>query len=231
MEIKIAAFDGSPRPDGNSSIMLRTFINQAAEASGRENEINAYVFKTDKLDLKPCRGCLYCNAGKGCIIRSDQWEEISGRVLEADILVFSSPIYFHHTTSSMKRLIDRFRSFIHVQITEEGLIHTPYREWNKKIFLFTAHGSPDRLEAEPLDNLFRFIKNELGGNSSLDIINAVRLAVPGQILFEEGKLTKLYEKLEIPSHLAEADRKRNLAVLGEIKNLAESSVSSLKSGK
>lgn len=210
----MTAFDGSPRKNGNSRALMNAFIDGAAE-KGCEVEI----FKTDELDLKPCRGCLMCNTLKHCAIRNDCWAELSRKILDSDILVFSSPIFFHHTTASMKRLLDRFRSFIHVQITADGLIHTPHEIWNKKIILLTAHGSSLPDDAMPLVELFRFMAGTMGEDNEFKYLNTLRLAVSGQIEFDLSRLEALYEKLKIPVELAVEDVKRNRGWLEEARGM------------
>ncbi|HAK44663.1 MAG TPA: hypothetical protein DCO79_01910 [Spirochaeta sp.] len=213
--MKIIAFDGSPRKNSNSAMMLKAFIKKLEEG----DEIKYY--KTDDLDLQPCRGCVMCNALKSCIIRKDYWQVLSKEILEADVLAFSSPIYFHHTTSSMKKLIDRFRSFINVQITEDGIIHRPHENWSKKFFLFTAHGSSSTEDAQPLVDLFNFIIESLGDGNELKYINAVRLAASGQIRFNEERLKQIYGKLGLPENLASEDLKKNEEWLKTAEHFAE----------
>jgi len=214
--MKITAFDGSPRKNGNSTMLLSAFIKGAGN-----NCAEIETFKTDSLDLKACRGCLMCNTLKRCAIRKDYWPELSSKILESDVLVFASPIYFHHTTSSMKRLLDRFRSFIHVQITEDGLIHTPHQKWEKTICLLTAHGSPAVADALPLIDLFKFMTETMGPDNDFYNLAAVRLAVSGQISYDEESLIKLYQKLEIPPGLAAADAVRNRNFLFEAEELGK----------
>lgn len=212
--MKIIAFDGSPRRNGNSRMLLNALL------SGVENnDAEIEIFRTDELDLKSCRGCLMCNTLQRCAIRKDNWEELSQKIHSSDILAFSSPIYFHHTTASMKRLIDRFRSFVHVQITADGLIHTPHEEWHKKIFLLTAHGSSLIDDALPLVDLLKFMTEAMGPDNHFYYLNAVRLAVPGQISLDEESLKTLYAKLKIPIGLAAGDAVRNRGYLEEAQKL------------
>ena len=117
---KITAFSGSSRPAGNSNTMLRYFL-----AGVGENNAPADTFYTHAIKIQDCSGCMRCNLIKKCANEKDDWKMISEKIASADVLVFATPIYFHHVTASMKRLIDRFRSFNHVAITETGLIHTP----------------------------------------------------------------------------------------------------------
>ncbi len=200
----ITAFDGSPRTNGNSTLLLKRFIENAERKGATVN-----LFKTDMINLKPCRGCLMCNVIKRCAIKNDDWESLSKLIMESDVLAFSTPVYFHHATSSMKKLLDRFRSFIHVKITEEGLIHTPHSEWQKKIFLFTALGSSSKKDAEPLIDLFSFMNKVLGNKNRFEYLTAERLAVSGQILFGKSQLKDLYGKLDLSESLVEEDYKRN----------------------
>ena len=113
--MNILAFNGSPRRAGNTTHLVREFLRGAREAGARAEELVA-----EELNLKYCRGCLRCNVLKRCSIKGDDWEAVSQKILEADVLVFASPIYFHHLTAPLKKLLDRFRSFIHVQITNRG---------------------------------------------------------------------------------------------------------------
>ena len=212
----ITAFDGSPRKNGNSSLLLKSFTGKAA-GSGADIKI----YKTDKLDLKQCRGCLICNTINRCSLKNDCWPELSKRILDSDVLLFSTPVYFHHATSSMKRLLDRFRSFIHVQITEDGLIHTPYAEWNKTIILITSQGSPDVGEAEPLNSLFNFVAETMGEGNRLMIINALKLAVGGQLNYSISELESLYAKLKINKESAEKDFIRNRSYITKLEGIAE----------
>jgi len=208
--MSILAFIGSPRPKGNSALLLNEFI-KGAEENGAEVEI----VNTNKINIKYCRGCLKCNLIKRCTIRNDDFEELAEKILAADTLVFSSPVYFHHLPAGLKAIIDRFRSFHHVQILEDGLKHTSWVEWKKQFILFLSLGKPSTEDADPIINLFNFICDELGSENKLTTIIGTRLAVPNQVLMGNKELTTLYEKLKIPAHLVEQDYERNQALLKE----------------
>ena len=214
--MKITAFDGSPRTNGNSSTLLRAFLEGVGENADIE------LVKTDALDLKACRGCLMCNTMKRCALRKDDWQRLSQRILESDVLVFASPIYFHHTTASMKRMIDRFRSFIHVKITPGGITHTPHEVWEKKFYLLTAHGSSSVDDAIPLVDLFKFMTESLGSANEFRYLNTVRLAVSGQISYEQKRLSDLYKKLGIPPELAAEDVVKNLEYIKQAEKMGKS---------
>jgi multimeric flavodoxin WrbA len=212
--LKMLAFAGSPRTSGNSRLMLDRFVKGAAK-----NQVTTEVVYPHQLNIKPCTGCLRCNILKKCSLREDDWGELSKKILASDLLVVATPVYFHHLPGPMKLIIDRFRSFIHVQITETGLIHTPYESWNKQFVLLLSMGSSDDRDAEPIIELFRFMTSILGSGNSLHLLKATRLAVAGQVIRKPEQLEVLYEKMKLPPRLAAQDERHNRELLDNVENL------------
>jgi hypothetical protein len=211
---RILAFHGSPRTQGNSSIMLQHFL----EGAGRNQSIITEI-RPRNLNLKDCQGCLRCNVLQRCSISDDDWTDLSAEILASDILVFASPVYFHHLPAPLKRIIDRFRSFVHVQITSDGLVHTPWVTWNKDFVLLLSMGSHDPVEAGPIVELFEFMTSILGSGNRLHVISATRLAVTGQIERSRDHLENLYTKLKLPAGLAERDYRQNTTILRQCRDL------------
>lgn len=207
---KILILDGSTRKQGNTSILLQHFIDGA-----KNNTENIEQVQAKDVEIKFCNGCLRCNLIKRCSIRDDDWTDLSQKIDEADILVFASPIYFHYVTAPLKNIIDRFRSFIHVQITETGLIHTPYKKWNKDFVLLLSMGSSDDSDAQPVIDLFEYMKGVMGDGNRLHAIKATRLAVIKQVQKNEEELKELYPKLQLDENLAENDFVKNQEVLSQ----------------
>lgn len=205
---KILIIDGSSRTYGNTSILLQHFIQGAEKKS---NSIEHVMGKD--LNIKYCTGCLRCNLIKRCSLRDDDWEDLSKKIVEADILVFASPIYFHYVSAPLKNIIDRFRSFVHVQITETGLIHTPFKKWNKDFVLLLSMGSSDDSDAQPVIDLFEYMKDVLGEKNRLHVIKATRLAVIKQVQKTEDELKELYPKLMLDETLVKADFLKNQEIL------------------
>ena len=162
-----------------------------------------------------------CNLIKRCTIRNDDFDELSQKILDAETLVFSAPVYFHHLPAGLKVIIDRFRSFNHVQILEDGLKHTPWVEWKKHFILLLSLGKPSTDDTEPIVDLFNFICEELGSENKLTTLIGTRLAVPSQVTMEKNELSTLYEKLKIPVHLVEEDYEKNQALLKECYELGK----------
>lgn len=206
--MNILAFNGSPRRRGNTSLLLNELFRGARQADHHCEEIIA-----EEINLKYCKGCLRCNLLKRCSINGDDWGELSRKILAADSIVFASPVYFHHLTSPLKKILDRFRSFINVQLTESGLKHTPYHLWHKQFILLLPQGSSDDRDAQPIIELFTFITSILGKGNKLSWIIGKRLAVAGQVNMSEEKLAGLYQKLGLPASLSKADYKQNQLLL------------------
>jgi len=217
---KILVFNGSPRPSGNTAHLLTAFTRGL-----EENGVIPELFHPHKLNIKECKGCLRCNVLKRCSIAGDDWAELSVKIVDSDVLVFGSPIYFHHLPASMKKLLDRFRSLVHVRVTETGLIHTPYHEWKKDFVLILSQGASQLDDAQPVIDLYNYICSIMGPQNKLHVITGTRLAMVNQVNHSEDELEVLYKKMGLPEHLASLDFKTNRELLAQCcklgKNLAE----------
>ena len=102
--MKVVAFNGSPRRDGNTSILIRTVL-EAIEVQGIETE-------TVQLGGKPIRGCIACykcfeNKDRHCAVGKDMLNDCVDRMLAADGIILGSPVYFACMSPETKALIDR----------------------------------------------------------------------------------------------------------------------------
>jgi len=102
--MKVVAFNGSARKDGNTAILIREVFS----------ELNAEGIETEMIQLagKPIRGCTACrkcfdNKDMRCAIDDDFANECIGKMLQADGIILASPTYFADVTAEMKALIDR----------------------------------------------------------------------------------------------------------------------------
>ena len=206
--MKVLAFNGSPRRKGNTSLLLAELLRGVRDAGGEAQELVA-----QDLNLKYCTGCLRCNMLRRCALRGDDWPSLGRQIQQADALVFASPVYFHHLTAPLKKIIDRFRSFVHVRITPESIRHKPWEPWNKRFVLLLSMGSSDSADAMPVIDLFRFMTGILGPENTLQVLSGARLAVAGQVARPAGELAVLYEKLGLPASLAEEDCRSNRNLL------------------
>lgn len=102
--MKVVAFNGSPRKDGNTAILLRKVLGPIARAG-----IDTELVQVGGLALHGCTACYHCMESKDrqCVIKNDIVNECIRKMIEADAIVLGSPSYFSGMTSELKALIDR----------------------------------------------------------------------------------------------------------------------------
>ena len=103
---KVLILEGSARANGNSCILSDEFARGAEEAG---NNVEKIMVARKK--LSGCLGCNACYRNSGACVQKDDMEEIRAKMLEADVIVLASPIYFYSMTAQMKTLIDRTYAF------------------------------------------------------------------------------------------------------------------------
>ena len=102
--MKVTAFNGSPRKEGNTYAILNMVLDEIKEA-GIETEIYSMAGK-------PIQGCIACyqcfkNKNGKCAVEKDIANECIARMREADGILLGSPTYFSDVTAGMKALIER----------------------------------------------------------------------------------------------------------------------------
>jgi multimeric flavodoxin WrbA len=102
--MKVVAFNGSARKDGNTAILVNVVLKELKKAG----------IKTELVQLagKKIRGCTACgkcfeNQDKQCAVKGDVANDCIGKMLEADGIILASPTYFADVSTELKALIDR----------------------------------------------------------------------------------------------------------------------------
>lgn len=99
--MKILGIFGSPRRGGNTDILLEETL-KGAQKEGAEVD---RIYLTDYA-ITPCKECHGCDHTGQCVILDDM-QEIYPKLLESDIIILASPIFFYGVTAWAKALIDR----------------------------------------------------------------------------------------------------------------------------
>jgi len=102
---KILGVIGSPRKKGNTHILVSRILDGAKE-EGADTEI---IFLND-LDIRECDGCHSCWKGRQCS-KKDDMNALYPKIIESDIIIFGTPVYWYGPTALMKCFIDRFVYF------------------------------------------------------------------------------------------------------------------------
>ena len=102
--MKVIAINGSPRPGGNTEILLNKVL-EPLEAAGWETE---YLRIGGKV-MRGCTACMQCVEKKNgrCVIEGDNVNDILEKMYAANAILLGSPTYFADVSSEMKALIDR----------------------------------------------------------------------------------------------------------------------------
>ncbi len=108
--MKVLAVQGSPRTEGNTATLLHHYICGLKEA--HENAEIELLNLSEK-EIQSCNGCNSCtNSERTCVIKDDM-QEIYKDVLNANMLILASPIYWWNITAQAKQFFDRLYALDH----------------------------------------------------------------------------------------------------------------------
>ena len=57
--------------------------------------------------MAPCSGCYYCSTHGGACVHKDDMADILQKMIDADVIVLASPVYFYSISAQLKAVIDR----------------------------------------------------------------------------------------------------------------------------
>ena len=101
MKKRVLILSGSPRRGGNSDLLCDEFARGAAEAGHAVEKI-----RVAEKNIHACTGCYACRACGACPV-DDDMAEIMQKLIDADVLVLASPVYFYSIAAQLKTVIDR----------------------------------------------------------------------------------------------------------------------------
>jgi multimeric flavodoxin WrbA len=134
MPIRVLAFAGSPRRHGNSEMLLDWVLG------GMISDPDVVIEKValDEADINACRGCNACEKLNKCVQR-DGLDIYHDKIIAADIILLSSPIYCMGIASQAKALIDRAQVFRSRKYVLKLPVVPPERKGKRLgVFLATA---------------------------------------------------------------------------------------------
>ena len=102
MSKNVLILSGSPRKGGNSDLLCDQFARGAKEAGNNVEKIRVSAKK-----VAPCTGCYYCEKHDGECIQKDDMADILQKMIDADVIVLASPVYFYSIDAQLKAVIDR----------------------------------------------------------------------------------------------------------------------------
>ena len=97
----VLAIAGSPRKGGNSDILCDEFLRGALDV-GHSTE---KIYLQDK-KIGGCYACYGCRNTGECV-QNDDMKELLDKMIQADVIVLATPVYFYAMSGQMKTMIDR----------------------------------------------------------------------------------------------------------------------------
>lgn len=167
--MKTLGINGSPRSNGNSSKMVKTFLDGASKKGHKTIHL-----ELGKMDIKPCKGCYGCQKSFSCV-QNDDMEKIYSALSEADEVFFATPYYMMQISGQLKIVFDRllpifFKKCSGVDVSKKGYISFTQEggtnsDYNNK-YLEIVKTSMDEFGIELIDAFFS------GENSTIDSVNS-----------------------------------------------------------
>lgn len=116
MPCSILALMGSPRPGGNTDILVDALITHA-----RAQGANAEKLRLYNLNFKGCIECGGCDETGVCVLQDD-FTPVYERLLEADYVVAASPMFFYNISSVMQAVVERSQALWMAKYRLNGII-------------------------------------------------------------------------------------------------------------
>ena len=150
--MKILIITDSPRKNGNSNFLVDNFIKGAQEKGHQ-------IFRFDSAFKKvhPCIACNKCGMNGDCIF-NDDFNYVRENLVDSDMVVFATPMYYFGISAQIKTVIDRFYAI-------NGKIHIP-----KKTALIMTYADTEEKEAQPIKKHFETLINYLGWTNVGEIV-------------------------------------------------------------
>ena len=150
----ILILKGSPREKGNSAILA----DQLAAGAGESGALVTSIY-LHSLDIRPCDGCDLCKDTGHCVIEDDM-QSLYPKLVAADAIVLSSPIYWFTFSAQLKLCMDRWYAF---QANRWQQIS------GKKIGIILTYGDTDLYTSGAINAIFtfesmaRYLKSDIVG--------------------------------------------------------------------
>ena len=106
--MKTVILFGSPRKNGNTIQLVQT-MTDALKNKGH----SVRMLYLNDLNVRPCQGCYTCVKKGSCNIKDDM-KGIRKYILESDLIVYATPIYWFGPSAQLKLVMDRSIAFMDV---------------------------------------------------------------------------------------------------------------------
>lgn len=163
MSKKVLILSGSPRKGGNSDLLCDEFMKGAIE-SGNEVE----KIRVSEKNIGYCRACYACSDTGKCIIKDDM-AIILKKMIDCDVIVLASPVYFYSIDAQLKAVIDRTVA----RWTEVK---------NKEFYYIVTAADVENESAETTLNCFRGYADCVEGAKEMGVVYGMGTYEKGEVI-------------------------------------------------
>lgn len=191
--MKVLGISTSPRIQGNTDMLLRQALS-GAESAGA----NTVYIRLSDYHIGPCISCNACHATGLCRLHDD-YELILQEILDADRLVFATPLYFMSVCAQAKILIDRAQCLWVSKYILKKPLFTPTRD--SRAMVIAVGGSKSKKQFESVRSTMMSYFDPLEVHYTMNLF-VNQIDAPGEI---EKHPSALKEAYRLGSELAAAD--------------------------
>ncbi len=131
---------GSPRKNGNTAQLARTVV-----AVLRGKGWGVRTLYLNDMNIRPCQGCYICLPGGVCKIKDDM-RDVRKYMMESELIVYATPIYWFGPSGQLKLAMDRSIAFMDEQFVS--------RLQGKKAITLTTLGDENADSCQPAIDMF-----------------------------------------------------------------------------
>lgn len=134
--MNILVIQSSPHQNGSSNLLADNFVRGAKEAGN-----SVTVFDAAKAEIHPCLACESCGMNGPCT-QKDDMDKLKELILQSDMVVLVTPLYYFGMSAQLKTVIDRcysFNSKLHSKDLKTALIATAWDSNEIKMQPLVAH--------------------------------------------------------------------------------------------
>lgn len=183
--MKIVVLTGSPRRNGNTNYLAEQFI-----AGAKENGHEVFRFDCAEHEVAGCMACNHCGTNGNCVLKDD-FGIIRPHLIDANMVVFVTPMYYFGFSAQLKSVVDRFYA-----------INDRIKGAAKKTALLMAYADTAEKEAEAMLLHYRTLARYLGWEDCGTVVapgvwtaGSVKNTRYGNDAYRLGKRIEAIEKL------------------------------------
>jgi len=194
--MKVFAVNSSPRPKGQSRtlLMLESLLKGMREAGADVEMVNLR-----EKEVRFCTGCYTCWAktpGK-CVQRDDMTQELLPKFLDADMVIYASPLYQYTVTASMKAFIERtLPAFLPYLEQSQGAFYHPLRGKHPAVVILAVAGFPGMEVFHQLSGWANYLFGKNGRQPGVKLAAEIYRTSSQMMTFMAGKLEDILNATE-----------------------------------